>query len=138
VARHTPAPIRLLIVDDHAPTRVGLRMRLAREADLQVIAETGDVQSGLALARQLQPDLVLVDLLLPDGNGIDFIHQLRQHAPRSASLILSMDDSRHTRSQAAAAGVAVFIGKQEPVHVLLEAIRRLARGPTSYHQASLS
>jgi DNA-binding NarL/FixJ family response regulator len=122
------APIRVLIIDDHAATRLGLRLRLAREADLVVVGETAHAAGGLSLARQLRPDVALVDLSLPDGDGIDLILQLRQVAPDCGCLILSMDDSQHNRGRAAAAGVAAFVGKQEPTAVLLAAIRRLAVG----------
>ena len=122
------APIRLVIVDDHAATRLGLRLRLTREPDLAVVGETGDAAGGLHLARRLRPDVVVVDLSLPDGDGIDFILQLRQIAPGCRCLILSMDDSQHNRARAAAAGITTFVGKQEPTEVLLAAIRREAVG----------
>jgi two-component system, NarL family, nitrate/nitrite response regulator NarL len=117
-------PLRVLIVDDHAAARFGLRLRLGREPDLAVVGDAADMAGAVRLAPQLRPDVVLVDLLLSDGDGIDLVSRLRQVAPRSACLILSLHDSAHNRRRAAAAGIAEFVGKQEPTQVLLTAIRR--------------
>jgi DNA-binding NarL/FixJ family response regulator len=126
--RAVPRTVRLLIVDDHAAARLGLRMRLGRERDLAVIGESGDAAGAMRLASQLRPDVVLVDLGLPDGDGIDLVARLREAAPGSACLILSIDDSRRNRARAAEIGVPAFIGKQQPTEVLLAAIRNVGSG----------
>ena len=121
-------PLRVLIVDDHAAARLGLRLRLGRERDLAVVGDAADMAGAVQLAPTLRPDVVLVDLLLPDGDGIELIGQLRQVVPKSAYLILSLHDSAHHRRRATAAGVTAFVGKQEPTEVLLTAIRRTRVG----------
>jgi DNA-binding NarL/FixJ family response regulator len=137
LAEHCPWPpatylssvtptVRVLIVDDHAAARLGLRLRLAREPDLKIVGEGRDAGEGSQLARSLLPDVVLVDLSLPDVDGIDLVHQLRQQVPGSACVVLSMHDSAANRRRAVAAGVAGFVGKQEPTDVLLSTIRAAA------------
>jgi DNA-binding NarL/FixJ family response regulator len=121
-----PRPLRLLIVDDHAPTRVGLRMRLSRERDLSVVGEAGGAADAVDMADRLRPDVVLVDLALGDDDGIELIAELRQIVPTSACVILSIDDSHHNRARASAAGVDAFVGKQESTEVLLRVIRQVA------------
>jgi DNA-binding NarL/FixJ family response regulator len=116
--------VRVFIVDDHASARLGLRMRLSRERDMAVVGDVPDIAGAMQLAPQLRPDVVLVDLLLSDGDGIELVGRLRQVAPKSAYLILSLHDSTTNRSRAAAAGIAAFVGKHEPTEVLLSAIRR--------------
>jgi DNA-binding NarL/FixJ family response regulator len=121
-------PLRLLIVDDHGPTRVGLRMRLARERDLSVVGEAGGPTDALHLAGRLRPDVVLVDLELgdTDTDGIELIGELRRVVPTSACVILSIEDSHHNRARASAAGISAFVGKQEGTDVLLRVIRQVA------------
>ena len=118
--------VRVLVVDDHAAARLGLRLRLAREPDLLVVGEGRDLAHGSQLALSLQPDVVLVDLILPDGDGLDLVHRVRNHLPDSACVVLSLHDSSANRRRALAAGVAGFVGKQEPTEVLLGAIRSAA------------
>ena|SRR5215510_6136343 len=120
--------VRVLIVDDHAAARLGLRLRLTREPDLTIVGEGSDLQEGSALAMSLQPDVVLVDLALPDGDGIELVERIRHHAPSSACVVLSMHDSVANRRRADSAGVAGFVGKQQPTEVLLTAIRAAACG----------
>jgi DNA-binding NarL/FixJ family response regulator len=121
-------PVRVFIVDDHASARLGLRLRLGRERDMAVVGDVPDSAGALQLTPQLRPDVVLVDLLLSDGDGIELVGRLRQVAPKSAYLILSLHDSTTNRSRAAAAGIHAFVGKQEPTEVLLSAIRRACSG----------
>lgn len=123
-------PLRVLIVEDHAAARAGLRLRLARERDLAVVGEAIDARAALDLGADLQPDVVLVDLALPDGDGIELVPQLRAVAPNSACLILSLHDTTLNRARAVAAGVPAFVGKQEPTEVLLSAIRRVGGAAT--------
>jgi len=126
VAGHTRiVPLRVLIVDDHAAARTGLRLRLARERDLAIVGEAIDARAAVDLGADLQPDVVLVDLSLPDADGIELVPRLRAVSPKSACLILSLHDSTANRERAAAAGVPAFVGKQEPTEVLLSAIRRV-------------
>jgi DNA-binding NarL/FixJ family response regulator len=115
--------MRLLIVDDHVAARVGLRLRLMREPDLHIVGEAGDLRQALELAEVHAPDVVLLDLSLPDGDGLDLVEPLRKVAPTSKCVVLTLEDSLHNRRRAHAMGVRVVVGKHEPTEVLLQAIR---------------
>ena len=119
--------IHVLIVDDHAAARAGLRFRLSREKHLRLVGEAADGAQGLRLARELRPDVVVLDLVLPDVDGIEVARALRAGAAPGVPVILSLHDTRANRARAAAAGVAAFVGKQEPVETLLAAIRVAAQ-----------
>jgi DNA-binding NarL/FixJ family response regulator len=118
--------ITVLLVDDHASVRRGLRMRLHREPGIVVAGEAEDGQQALELAQELRPDVVVVDLQLPGLDGLDVSERLHGVAPESAAVMLSLYDDEVNRARAAAAGAAAFVGKQEPTETLLAAIRDAA------------
>jgi len=118
--------ISVLLVDDQAVVRRALRVRLALEPDIVVLADAGDGVEALRLARALRPDVVLMDVEMPRLDGIGATAALRAGLPASAVVVLSSDDSTATRSRATAAGAAAVIGKHEPPEALIEAIRRTA------------
>ena len=118
--------IRLLVVDDEARVRQGLHMRLATEPDLEVVGEAGDGATALRLALELQPDVVVIDLLMPGMDGIEATRLLRAAVPASAVLAFSIRDETTSRREAAGAGAAAFVAKQEGPDRLLAAIRDVA------------
>jgi len=118
--------ITVLLVDDQSIVRQGLRMQLALEPDLKVVGEAENGEEALAVAMQLQPDVVLMDVELPLVDGIRTTAKLRTAAPKSAVVILSLYDDARTRVEAEAAGAVAFVGKQEPGETLLATIRRAA------------
>lgn len=105
-------PIRVLLVDDEAPVRRGLRMLLDLEDDLQIVGEAADGDSALAAARALRPDVVLMDVEMPGVNGISATGQLSRTEP-CAVVILSIHDDGVTRNRAKKAGARAFVAKQE-------------------------
>jgi DNA-binding NarL/FixJ family response regulator len=115
--------MRLLIVDDHVAARTGLRLRLKREPDLAIVGEAADIRQAEELAAQHAPDVVLVDMSLPDGDGLELVDRLRGVVPTTRCVILTLDDSVHVRRRAHTAGVTAVVGKHEPTAVLLRAIR---------------
>ena len=117
--------IRLLVVDDDALVRHGLRMRLELEQDLEVVGEAKDGAAALRLAHLLAPDVVLMDLVMPELDGLRATEILSKRSPSSAVVALSLYDGPEDRARAREAGAAAFVGKHEPETVLLEAIRRV-------------
>ncbi len=120
--------IRVLLIDDHAVIRAGMRSRLDAEGDIAVVGEAGSTDAGIARARALQPDVVLMDILMPSGSGIDAIPELARVAPEAQVLMLSSQASPSTVRQALTAGAAGYITKGRPDTDVLAAIRSVASG----------
>ena len=118
--------IRLLVVDDEARVRRGLRMLLTSEPDLDIVGEAGDGVAALHLALELRPDVVLMDLLMPGTDGLQVTRMLQAAVPASSIVAFSVRDGVSTRRAAASAGAAAFVGKQEGPERLLATIRAAA------------
>lgn len=121
--------IKILIVDDQPAVRRGLRMCLALEPDMTVVDEAADGEAAVQLAQRVQPDLVLMDVMMPRMDGIRATALLRRLAPRCPVVLLSLYDDAGTCAQAQAAGAAALIRKQGTVESLLAAIRAAAATP---------
>jgi len=120
--------IRVLLVDDHQIVRDGLRSLLARELDITVVGETGSGREALALAVDLNPDVVLMDITMKDLNGIDATRQLK-HACQNLSIVaLSMHSDRHYVADMLAAGASGYLVKDSAFEELSTAIRTVAAG----------
>jgi len=119
--------IKVLLVDDQPSVCAGLRLRLELETDLQVVGEAGDGAMAVGTAPSVQPDVALVDVEMPDIDGITLIQLLRQVAPHCLVIILTLHDDAATRQRALDAGAAAFVAKQAGVAPLLEAIRNAIR-----------
>lgn len=119
--------IRVMLVDDQPVVRQGLRMRLALERDVEVVAEAGDGSAALELARRERPDVVVMDVEMPGMDGITATEELRRIAPASAVVILSIHEDAQTRARAQAAGAAAFVGKHEGPDALLDVMLALGR-----------
>ena len=118
--------IRLLLVDDQPQVRRGLEMRLRLEPDIQIVGEAGTGREALSMAQALSPDVVLMDVEMPEMDGIEATAAL--HATRSTSsvVILSLYDDPQTRRRAQAAGAVAFVEKRGATDSLLAAIRQAA------------
>ena len=116
----------LLLVDDQPTIRQGLRMRLGLEPGLTVIGEAENGERALALAAELRPDVIVMDVEMQPMDGIAATEAMHSVCPDCAVVILSLHDDSATRARAAAAGAAAFVAKQEKDEVLLSAIRRAA------------
>jgi DNA-binding NarL/FixJ family response regulator len=121
--------IRVLLVDDQPVVRRGLRVLFRLEPDLQVVGEASTGTEALALAQTLTPDVVLMDIEMPEMDGIEATAALRRVVPQSAVVILSIHDDAQTRGRAQAAGAVAFVEKRGATEALLSAIR-LAAGQT--------
>ena len=115
--------LRVVLADDHAILRQGLRAILDAEPDLEVIGEASNVQDAVALSRCLQPDIVITDVAFANGSGIQAIGQLHRECVAVRVVMLTGHNSEECLREAIAAGAHAYILKDSPVSVLLRAIR---------------
>jgi two-component system response regulator NreC len=120
--------IRLLIVDDHQLVRSGLRRLLEAEEDFQVEDEAGTAYDAIRLARLHKPDVILLDVVMPGGNGLDAIPDILGAAPNAHVLALSMQDDPSYVRHAFAVGAKGYVLKEAADDELLAAIREVAKG----------
>ena len=119
---------RALIVDDHPVVRRGLAQLIDREPNLQVCGEAGTVREALQAVADLDPDVVVVDVVLKSGSGIELVKDIKARRPDLPVLVLSMHDESLFAERALRAGARGYIMKQEATDKLLEAIRRVLGG----------
>jgi DNA-binding NarL/FixJ family response regulator len=127
-SRPADRPARIAIVDDHPMVREGLTARIARHADLEVCGDAADVDEALRLVQQTGPDLVVIDISLKGGNGIDLIKQIRSKSDTVKMLVSSMHDESLYAERALRAGALGYINKQEMPEKVIEAIRHVLAG----------
>jgi two-component system, NarL family, response regulator NreC len=127
--------IRVLIVDDHAVVRSGLRLLLEREEDLEPVAEAGNAQEAVRQARLHKPDIVLLDVVMPGASGVDTVADLRSAAPDARILMLSMQDDPTYVRRAFAEGASGYVLKEAADSELVQAIRHVAEGEQYVHPA---
>jgi DNA-binding NarL/FixJ family response regulator len=120
--------ISVLIVDDHALFRAGLRSRLELEQDITSVGEAATAEEAVGKARSLQPDLVLLDLLLPGTSGHEAIPKLAKVSPRSRVLVVSSQAAPSSVRQALSAGAAGYVPKRASDQELVAAIQQVAAG----------
>jgi DNA-binding NarL/FixJ family response regulator len=120
--------ISVLLVDDHELFRAGLRSRLETESDITPVGEAGTAEQAVVKARSLQPDLVLLDLLLPRKGGCEAIPELMEVSPESKVLVVSSQTAPSSVRQAITAGAAGYVTKRASDGELVTAIRRVAAG----------
>ena len=122
--------IRVLLADDHHIMREGLRAMLAREPDLEVVAEADSGQSALALTEQLRPDVVVMDVAMPDMNGIEATQKIADTVPGVRVLALSMHSDKRFVRQMLLAGAAGYLIKGCTFQEFVLAIRTVTEGNT--------
>lgn len=120
--------IRILIADDHAIVRAGLKQFIADEPDLEVIAEAGTGAQALAFVRSHPCDVVLLDIAMPDVNGVDALGQLRRIKPELPVLILTGYPEDQYAVSLLRAGASGFVRKESASDQLIEAIRTVVQG----------
>jgi two-component system response regulator NreC len=125
----SPEPqIRVVLADDHALMRRSLRLLLEREQGLEVVAEAGDLATAIDDVAELRPDVLLLDLSMPDGSSIEAVRQLRDSAPSTEIVILTMEDSAVFAQEALDSGAVGFVLKDFADVELNRAARAAARG----------
>lgn len=131
-------PIRVLLVDDHIVLRDGLQALITAQTDLEVVGAASTAAEGVRLCGALQPDVLLLDIKLPDGNGIQVARELRQQSLPVRVLLLTAYAAPQYVRAARRLGVAGFLLKESGATQVLEAVRAVARGELVYDvQASL-
>ena len=118
--------IRLLLVDDQPAVRRGLEIRLHMEPDIQIVGEASTGREALNMVQALSPDVVLMDIEMPEMDGIEATAALRMADSKSRVVILSIHDDMQTRARVLAAGAVAFVEKRGATDSLLAAIRQAA------------
>jgi two-component system, NarL family, response regulator NreC len=120
--------IRVVLIDDHKLLRAGLRSRLEKETDVSVVGEADNADTGVVLAKRLQPDVILLDLLMPRKSGYDALPELAEVAPEAKVLVISSQAAPSSVRQALSAGAAGYLPKRASDGELVTAIRSVVRG----------
>jgi DNA-binding NarL/FixJ family response regulator len=120
--------IRLLLVDDHHVVRAGVRAVFTDAAAFDVIGEAGTVADGLSMTREHTPDVVLLDITLPDGSGLDAVPHLLKASPKTRLVMLSVHEEPAYVLQAVRAGAHGFLRKDASPAILREAVRAVHNG----------
>jgi DNA-binding NarL/FixJ family response regulator len=121
-------PIKVLLVEDHLILAESFAALLNRDPLIRVVGIASTVREAVALARQQEPDVVLMDVRLPDGSGMDAAITIRSVAKRTAFIFLTAYDSDESLGQAVEAGAAAFLPKSEASDTVVEAIKKVAAG----------
>jgi len=130
--------LRIIIADDHAMIRQGVRSVLESERDWVVCGEADNGRAAVEMARSLKPDIAILDITMPDLNGVDAIRLLKANTPKIKVLILTMHDSDALADEVAKAGGDGYLLKSDASEMLPEAIKSLAAGEPFVSSQSLS
>jgi two-component system response regulator NreC len=127
--------VRILIVDDHAVVRTGLRLLLDGEDGFETVSEAGNARDAVFEARKHKPDVILMDVVLPDRSGIEATPDVLREAPDAKVLVLSMEDDPSYVRQAFSAGAFGYVLKEAADTELVTALRQVAAGERYVHPA---
>jgi len=124
---------RIVIADDHAVVRSGLKMLLEAEEDFEVVAEAGDADSAARTVRGHKPDVLVLDLNMPGGSSLPLIPQIRTDTPDTSIVVLTMQEDPAFAREALQAGALGYVLKEAADAELVEAVRAAAEGRTYLH-----
>jgi two-component system response regulator NreC len=128
--------LRIVLADDHAVVRSGLRMILENQPGWQVVAEARDADAAIEAVREERPDVLVLDLKMPGRSSLDALAELRERFPRTRTVMLTMEADPAIAQQALAAGAAAYVLKEAADSELVQAVRAVAAGG-SYLDPSL-
>lgn len=131
-------PIRILIIDDHAVVRAGLRMLIDQHPDMEVVAMAGERAEAIALAGRHQPDVIILDVLLGDDDGLAFLPDLRTAAPSARVIVLTGLRSVDAHRRALRHGAVGVVLKDHAAEVLLKAITKVHGGEVWIDRSMMS
>ena len=129
----TKPKIRVMLVDDHEVVRLGLRALFTQTGKVEVVAEAGTVADAIAMAKKHRPDLVLMDLRLPDGTGLDACREILSGNPGTRVLFLTSHSDEEAVTSTILAGAAGYVVKGAPSADLITAVRAVARNQHYVH-----
>lgn len=132
------ARISVLLVDDHQLIREGLRRAFDRAGDLEVIGEAGSVSEAVNALENLEPDVLVTDVSLPDGDGIALAQKIRSSTPELGIVVLTMHAGDERLFAALDAGASAFVGKDAPAEEVVAAARHAAASPRTFTARDLS
>jgi len=118
----------ILIVDDHPLFREGLKSLIARNPGFEVVGEAGNGREGLRMSKQLKPDLVVMDISLPDKSGIDLTRDIRSLLPDTYVIIVSMHSKIDYITEAFRAGASGYVVKESAADRLIQGLKAISRG----------
>ena len=127
--------IRVLLADDHQMMRTGLRLVLEQQPDMSVIAEADDGRQAVSLAKSLKPEVVVMDIGMPNLNGIEAARQIKDVAPDAAVIMLSMHSDESYVLRALGAGARAYLLKDSAAEDLVRAIRAVGEGKSFFSPA---
>jgi NarL family two-component system response regulator LiaR len=125
--------IRVLITDDHEVVRKGIRAFLSTTAEVEIVGEAADGEAAVRLATSLQPDVILMDLVMPEVDGIEAVRRIRAERPDARIVVLTSFATDEQIFPAIKAGALGYLLKDSTANDLLEAIRQAHRGESSLH-----
>ena len=128
-------PVRILLADDHTVMRSGLRLLLERQPNLKVVGEAADGRQAVTLSESANPDVVIMDIGMPNLNGIEAARQIVSRSPRTAIAILSMHSDESYVIRALKAGARAYLLKESAEADLLAAVRALTEGKSFFSPA---
>jgi DNA-binding NarL/FixJ family response regulator len=120
--------IRIMLAEDHATVREGVKRLLAEQADMEIVGEVADGRAAISLARKLQPDVLVMDVSMPEMNGLKATEKLREVCPAVKVLTLTRHTDKGYLQQLLQAGAAGYVLKQSAPAVLIHAVRAVASG----------
>src|SRR5688572_31248954 len=125
--------IRIVVADDHQVVRTGLKLLLDSEEDFEVVAEAGDVASAARTVLGYKPDVLVLDLNMPDGSSLPVIPKMLEHSPGTNIVVLTMQEDPAFAREALQAGALGYVLKEAADSELVEAVRAAAEGRTYLH-----
>lgn len=121
-------PIRILIVDDHEMVRAGMRMLMESIPDIEVIGEGANGEEALRLAHELKPDVIIMDVTMPNMNGVEATERIKHEVPDVSILALTIHEGQDYFFQMLHAGASGYVPKRAAPEILVEAVRQVAQG----------
>lgn len=130
--------IRVLIVDDHPIWRKGLRSILETAKDIEIVGDVADGKEAVALARSLEPNVAIVDVNMPNMDGLEVVRSIKLHLPRCGIIMMTAYDDEEQLFQSIKAGAAAFYLKDIPAEQIVEGIRRVNSGDYLINESVLT